>query len=312
MTHASLFSGIGGFDLAAQWMGWDNLFWCEIDPFCKRVLRHHFPNSYEYDDIHTADFTLFKGRVDVLTGGFPCQPFSVAGKRKGTADARWLWGQMYRAIRELRPRYIVAENVYGLLNQGGGLAFEQVINDLETAGYEVQSFVIPAYAIGAPHRRDRLWIVAYHTDAEAKSLQFKGKNGVYKSETITDHNERNRRSAGSNRQNQNTTERTDIYGGATRFSEKQTITDTENTRREVRPLRQGQEQFRRSDTREFQIPNWQKFPTIFPVHNGDDGFSDRLVDITFPRLRREAIKACGNAIVPQVAYEIFKVIEKIK
>ena len=91
MTHASLFSGIGGFDLAAEWAGWTNLFNCEIDPFCRRVLKYHFPNSVQYEDIRTTDFTVWRGRIDVLTGGFPCQPFSCAGKRKGTDDDRYLW-----------------------------------------------------------------------------------------------------------------------------------------------------------------------------------------------------------------------------
>lgn len=88
MTHGSLFSGIGGFDLAAAWAGWTNVFNCEIDPFCRRVLKYHFPESEHYEDIRTTDFTVWRDRVDVLTGGFPCQPFSLAGKRKGTADAR--------------------------------------------------------------------------------------------------------------------------------------------------------------------------------------------------------------------------------
>ena len=91
MTHASLFSGIGGFDLAAEWAGWTNSFNCEIDPFCRRILKYHFPNAEQYADIRTTDFTIWRGRIDVLTGGFPCQPFSLAGKRKGTEDERYLW-----------------------------------------------------------------------------------------------------------------------------------------------------------------------------------------------------------------------------
>ena len=116
MTHASLFSGIGGFDLAAAWAGWTNVFNCEIDPFCRRVLKYHFPESEQYEDIRTTDFTVWRDRVDVLTGGFPCQPFSLAGKRKGTADDRYLWPAMLGVVRTVRPRWVVGENVLGIVN----------------------------------------------------------------------------------------------------------------------------------------------------------------------------------------------------
>ncbi len=171
MTHASLFSGIGGFDLAAEWAGWTNLFNCEIDPFCQRVLKYHFPNAEQYTDIRTTDFTLWRDRIDVLTGGFPCQPFSVAGKRQGTDDPRHLWPEMLRAIREIRPHWIVGENVRGILSWSTGLVFEQVCADLEAAGYEVQPLVLPACGVGAPHRRDRVWFVAHRTDAGSETVR---------------------------------------------------------------------------------------------------------------------------------------------
>lgn len=166
MTHASLFSGIGGFDLAAEWAGWTNVFNCEIDSFCQRVLRYHFPNAKQYSDVKTVDFSIHRGRVDVLTGGFPCQPFSLAGKRRGTNDNRYLWPEMLRAIREIEPSWVVGENVYGIVNWSGGMVFEQVQSDLEDAGYEVQPFVIPACAVDAPHRRDRVWFVARRRNVE--------------------------------------------------------------------------------------------------------------------------------------------------
>lgn len=134
MTHASLFSGIGGFDLAAEWAGWTNMFNCEIDGFCRKVLKYHFPNAQQYADIRTTDFTVWRGRIDVLTGGFPCQPFSLAGKRRGTEDDRYLWPEMLRAIREIRPEWVVGENVYGFVNWSKGLVFEQVCADLENEG----------------------------------------------------------------------------------------------------------------------------------------------------------------------------------
>lgn len=166
MTHASLFSGIGGFDLAAEWAGWTNVFNCEIDPFCRKVLAYHFPNAFQYENIKTTDFRPLRGGVDVLTGGFPCQPFSLAGKRKGTDDNRYIWPEMLRAIRELAPRWVVGENVSGIVNWSDGLVFEQVCADLENEGYEVQPYLIPACAVDAPHRRDRVWFVAHRRDVE--------------------------------------------------------------------------------------------------------------------------------------------------
>ena len=131
MTHASLFSGIGGFDLAAEYMGWDNVFNCEWEDFPHRVLQHQFPNAEQHRDIHDLDATQYHGRIDVLTGGFPCQPYSVAGKRKGKEDERHLWPEMLRVIRECSPRWVVGENVRGLVSWNGGLVFEEVCVDLK-------------------------------------------------------------------------------------------------------------------------------------------------------------------------------------
>ena len=169
--HASLFSGIGGFDLAAEWAGWENAFNCEIDPFCRQVLKYHFPNAVQYEDIKTTDFTVWRGKIDVLTGGFPCQPFSTAGKRKGTADNRYLWPEMLRAIREIRPRWVVGENVRGIISWNRGMVFEQVHADLEAERYEVQAYVLPACGVDAPHQRYRTWIIAHSADAGYESVQ---------------------------------------------------------------------------------------------------------------------------------------------
>ena len=199
MTHASLFSGIGGAEIAATQMGWSNLFHCEINPFGRRVLEYWYPNSTSYEDITQTDFTPWRGRVDVLTGGFPCQPFSLAGQRRGADDDRYLWPQMLRAIREIQPRWVVGENVAGILTMvqpgeevevGSGSALfgenhlyrteqqyvlETVCQDLEREGYSVQPFVIPACAVGAPHRRDRVWIIAHRADAGLKRCNAEGK-----------------------------------------------------------------------------------------------------------------------------------------
>lgn len=159
--HGSLFSGIGGFDLAAEWMGWENIFHCEWNEFGKRVLNYYWPNAICYDDITKTDFTIHRGAIDILTGGFPCQPYSVAGKRKGKEDERHLWPEMLRAIREIQPRYVVGENVAGLISWDGGLVFHEVQTDLENEGYEVWPFILPAASVNAPHKRERVWFIAY-------------------------------------------------------------------------------------------------------------------------------------------------------
>lgn len=119
MKHGSLFSGIGGFDLAAEWMGWENIFHCEWNPFGQKVLKHHFPNSISYNDITKTDFSIHRGNIDIITGGFPCQPYSTAGKRKGKADERHLFPEMLRVIKEIQPKWIIGENVRGLVSWGG-------------------------------------------------------------------------------------------------------------------------------------------------------------------------------------------------
>jgi DNA (cytosine-5)-methyltransferase 1 len=191
MKHGSLFSGIGGFDLAAEWMGWENVFHCEWNPFGQKVLHHYWPQAIQYHDITQTDFTIHRGRIDILTGGFPCQPYSMAGKRLGKEDERHLWPEMLRAIREIAPRYVVGENVLGLTNWNGGLVFDEVHTDLESAGYEVQAVVIPAAAVNAPHGRDRVWFVAYaghnttrkaggcycNEKSESSALYEKGQSG---------------------------------------------------------------------------------------------------------------------------------------
>lgn len=184
MNHASLFSGIGGAEVAASMMGWQNLFHCEIQEFPRKVLQYWFPNSESYEDITKTDFHQWQGKVDVLTGGFLCQPFSLAGRRKGADDNRYLWPQMLRAIRQIHPTWVVGENVAGIktmvescqvtkmgrtddlfeenyiYREESRFTLDKICADLEAEGYSVQPIVIPACSVGAPHRRDRVWIVA--------------------------------------------------------------------------------------------------------------------------------------------------------
>lgn len=202
MNHASLFSGIGGAEVAASMMGWQNLFHCEIQEFPRKVLDYWFPNSESYEDITKTDFTKWHGKVDVLTGGFPCQPFSLAGRRKGADDNRYLWPQMLRAIRQIHPTWVVGENVAGiktmvescqvtqmgrtdylfeenhLYREESRFTLDKICADLEAEGYSVQPIVIPACAIGAPHRRDRVWIIAHRSDPRAETVQQEGQDGI--------------------------------------------------------------------------------------------------------------------------------------
>ena len=189
MTHASLCTGIGACELAATWMGWENLFSCEIDEFCNKVLKHHYPKATHYGNIFEQDFREWRGRVDVLTAGFPCQPFSCAGKRNGAEDDRYLWPEVLRVINEVRPTWFIGENVGGIITMvlpgeetkvgnytdvcGENYTFyekrqrfviEQIRIDLASIGYSVQPVVIPACAVGAPHRRDRVWFLARRDD----------------------------------------------------------------------------------------------------------------------------------------------------
>jgi len=174
MQIIDLCSGIGGFSLAGHSLGWETILFCEKEPFPRSVLKDKFPGIPVFEDV----FKLTKQDIDGLIQpnrpviqlcGWPCQPFSVAGARQGTEDSRHLWPEMYRIIKEIRPDYIIGENVPGLLSIEGGVVFQQVCLDLESEGYEVQAFVLPACATGAPHRRDRVWITAYSNEVRRGS-----------------------------------------------------------------------------------------------------------------------------------------------
>ena len=289
MTHASLFSGIGGFDLAAEWMGWANVFNCEWEEFPRQVLKHHFPNAIQHGDIKELDATAYAGRVDILTGGFPCQPYSLAGKRKGKEDERHLWPEMLRVIRECAPRYIVGENVRGLVGWNGGLVFEEVCSHLEAQGYSLQPFLLPACGVGAPHRRDRIWFVAYAHDKGGGD----GHGQVPKED-------------GEVRQRHDYAQPCDAGGGNASNTERLRL---EHGTESGCPCL-GQGEIREHSARYFAAESWSGFPTFAPVCGGDDGLSQELDGITFSKWRRESIKAYGNAIVPQVAFQIFKAIEQ--
>lgn len=294
MNHGSLFSGIGGFDLAAEWMGWANVFHVERDPFCQQVLRHHFPKSDSHEDIKEFDGTAYAGRVNIISGGFPCQPFSAAGKRGGTSDDRYLWPEMFRIIREARPTYVVAENVRGLISWNDGLVLDTVCADLEGEGYEVFSVVLPAASVNAPHRRDRIWIVANRNHAGSRDAVRTDGNGTQEVGKGTQEPEY----------------RTDGINGYATNANGYGLQRCISTDIDIQPpssKKLAQERIRNATKSQVQF---EDFPTVAPVCGGDDGLPQRLDGITFPKWRRESIKAYGNAIVPQVAYQIFRAIEQ--
>jgi len=322
MNHGSLFSGIGGFDLAAEWMGWDNIFHCEWNPFGQKVLKHYWPNSISYHDITKTDFSIHRGAVDILTGGFPCQPYSAAGKRLGKEDERHLWPSMLRAIREIQPRWIVGENVLGLVNWNGGMVFEEVQADLEAEGYEVQPYVLPAAAVGAPHRRDRVWFVAHaRLFGQAKSrkrtmgveqLHEGGDASNPSSDGFDDkHTTTNNRIGQDNIESGTQRERA-IKG----LSNEWNASNSDNKGLERSTSKRIQADERRRNTiqngiitRMGEQSSWDNFPTQSPIRTRNDGLPTKLDGITFSKWRTESIKAGGNAIVPQVVYQIFKAIE---
>jgi DNA (cytosine-5)-methyltransferase 1 len=245
MTCGHLFNGIGGFALAAYWMGWENYMHCEIDPFCNRVMRHHFPKSIQHEDIRKTGFTVYRGSIDILTGGDPCQPNSQAGLRKGKDDDRYLWPEYLRAVKEGLPWWLVNENVSGSITNG---ILDQKISDLEAEGYTCwPPIVIPAGAAGAIHRRDRIWLVA---NAYGKRFQKRD---------------------------------------TTAFSEKQAEGNVWNN--SERLIKYGAE-------------TWDS--SVSEILREADGLSEGLS----ANERNAGIKAMGNAIYPQVAFQIFKAIEQ--
>ena len=159
-----LFSGIGGFSLGLKRAGMETIGFCEIDPFCRKVLTKHWPDVPIHTDIRGLDGKDYKGRAEIICGGFPCQPFSQAGKRRGTEDDRHLWPEMLRVISEDRPTWVIGENVIGFVK----MELDSVLSDLEREGYQTRAFIIPACGVDAPHKRDRVWIIA-HANGEGES-----------------------------------------------------------------------------------------------------------------------------------------------
>lgn len=286
MKHLSLFSGIGGFDLAAEWAGFENIGQVEKDEFCLKVLNKNFPNVPKFTEVKDFPPKDFAGRPDVISGGFPCQPFSSAGKRKGQTDDRYLWPEMLRVIQSLKPAWVVAENVRGLLSIQSGMVFEQVCADLENAGYEVQAFIIPACAKGAPHRRDRVWFIAYanhNGNAEGGDSYRTGESGEA---TLSSPDERREGSTIPPR-------RCGKLGYILRPD-----SNTNSYRLQGRSAKTKKREYKISQKQFKGFSNfndWKNLPQP-TILGGHDGIPNRM----------DRIKSIGNAIVPQVAFEIFK------
>lgn len=361
-----LFSGIGGFSLAAEWVWGEQLeieAFVEIDSFCQKVLTKNFPGVPIYGDIKKIRWVVadsfYDGwtedrersgsgilervskekerkrnkqtetspdstirsirRIDLLTGGFPCQPFSIAGKRKGNKDDRYLWPEMLRTICEVRPRWIVAENVRGLVSLQDGMVFECVLTDLENEGYEVLPFIIPACSQNAPHRRERVWIVAHAIRAGAGSVgretsDERGRTGEDRREGIRPTNGKacpggtsspdchapdtdrfNDDDAGLGSSQVSQFKKTEIPGCDS--------ADTEGKGFQIGRGGGGNEKgFTRPEW-----GNWQEhwYEVATRLCRVDDGVPRRMD-------RTNRLKALGNAIVPQIAYQIFMVIKKLE
>ena len=317
MKHGSLFSGIGGFDLAAEWMDWENIFHCEWNKFGQKILKYYWPNAISYEDITKTDFTIWRGKIDILTGGFPCQPYSQAGKRKGKEDERHLWPEMLRAIREIQPSFVVGENVYGLVNWNGGMVFDEVQSDLENEGYQVQPVILPACGINAPHRRDRVWFVA-NAQHNGNIRESRTNEKEVKKKQVQQWNEIQRveKSIGIRPEMESLITKTK-RGSVTRElqqGQKEGKSGGQNSRNNASNTSSGRriqnDKQQQSRKLEYAGTSWERFPTQPPICSRNDGLSDKLDGITFPKWRSESIKGYGNAIVPQVAFEIFKAINE--
>ncbi|WP_291198309.1 DNA (cytosine-5-)-methyltransferase [Dyadobacter sp.] len=330
-------------------MGWINVFHCEWNPFGQKVLNHYWPDAISYNDITKTDFAIHRGSIDIISGGFPCQPYSTAGKRLGKEDNRHLWPEMLRAIREIQPSWVVGENVRGLTNWNGGLVFDEVQADLENEGYEVTPFLLPACAVGAPHRRDRIWFVAHSSGIRCErnicagqgiqwSQQARGKIGAggnsqgpasyaqserfgearpdfSRSEEWITGSSSERPFANPNKFDGNLSGfRTgEVSQFETSGIRKDHASDSDSQQRRERRLYATQREAAERHIGAFDPRNgrgaWEDFPTQSPVRSGNDGFPSGLDGITVSKWRNESIKAAGNAIVPQVAYQIFKAIQ---
>jgi len=324
LSLLDLFSGIGGFSLGMEATKRINtVAFCEKDEYCRKVLKKHWSNTQQYIDIRDIDGT--KISADIISGGFPCQPFSVAGKRKGTTDDRYLWDEMLRVITEVKPKWVVGENVQGIINIDNGLVLRQVQTDLEAQGFQVQCFLIPASGIGAWHKRNRVWIIANSNPrlsiGENKEIQARGNTIDSSSSDVSNSNSRLRRRRGTIKesganeiwgfyptQEEQTGQhiRSKAIGCDALPGEEENVTNANNKRLQRYQLQSDNLQTKNKSTInsnsnfERQQTWWQTQSSFCGVPNG--------ISYELDKGRTNRIKSLGNAIVPQIAFEIGKAI----
>lgn len=315
LTHLSLFAGIGGLDLAAEAAGFVTVGQCEWADYQTKVLEKHWPDVPRWRDIRTLTKESFYERtglrtVDIISGGFPCQPFSIAGKQRGKDDDRYLWPEMLRVIREIRPSWVLGENVPGIVN----LALDTVLADLENEGYAVQTFIVPAAGVDAPHKRERVAIVAYANSNRRRSRRPESTRQLRETGLTNGcHNVADASSAGLQGCEQHGAfdarrRREEPYGTACKRGED--VADSERERLEERyGERMGQrKQHAQSEQKSCQRvrgrdisrgEEWPIEPNVGRVAHGVPARVDRL-------------KCLGNAVVPQQFYPFFAAIAAVE
>tara|TARA_R100001510_G_scaffold11825_1_gene9052 strand:- start:120 stop:1082 length:963 start_codon:yes stop_codon:yes gene_type:complete len=302
-----LFSGMGGFSLGLESTGYfETVAFCEKDEFCKKVLQKHWSQLKIYDDVRSLYDT--KIQADVVTGGFPCQAFSQAGLQKGRTDDRWLWNEMFDVIKQVRPRWVIGENVQGIVNIEKGMVLRQVQNDLEGEGFKVQCFIIPASGIGAWHNRNRVWILA---NSEHNGLHRQKTNETFKSSDkqkdrlfIRDDknvpNTKSRRYRGGNSQGCENKEWTFLpreqEGGkmGSKIERRSNVSNTDKQRTQVQA--EGKQSSIKLSGSKSKETWWETESRVCGVPDG--------VSYGVDRDRAKRIKALGNSIVPQIARQI--------
>jgi DNA (cytosine-5)-methyltransferase 1 len=321
-----LFSGIGGFSLGLESTGFfETIAFVEKDEFCQKVLNKNFNNIPIEGDIRNVKGDKYK--ADVVTGGFPCQPFSVAGKRKGTDDDRYLWDETIRVVRECKPIWFIGENVEGLINIQEGMVLRQVQNDLEKEGFEVQCIIIPASGIGAWHQRKRIWIIGYNVSnsnarfgiGENQEIQTRGNTSTNGSKDVSNSDSKLRRrwgAIGENRANKiwrfyskkEEQTRNDIrsktIGCNDIFGKQKNLQHTHNERFEELNL---STEPKKSDINNREYDSTTENKTWWQTQSNLCGVPDG-VSYGLDKNRANRIKALGNSIVPQIARELGKAI----
>ena len=306
LKHVDLCSGIGGFALGFSWAELSHpVLFCDIEPWSRKILAKHWPDVKIAKDVKELanDPDGLIPDCDILSCGYPCQPFSVAGKQRGEEDDRYIWPEIFTIIQAKRPTWIVCENVYGHISMG----LDTVLSDLETEGYSCQPFIVPACAVNAPHRRDRLWIVA-HTNSHGKpngSINEEKRSRQLVGDTENDRCNRGSASARREGAQNKQVEQFSVRGKLSRSSENVAYTDNKRSQGRLSGGKDEERQSEHGHTRCSSAAHrqpteewWAAEPSVGRVANGIPKRVDRL-------------KGLGNAIVPQIAMQIGLCIKQV-